>query len=402
MNASYADRLKRYVGFDAGDVARLRELRPHVQSVIPHVVDRFYSVLLSEPDARAVFTGGEEQVEAQRKVFKTWISELFNGTYEADYFTERLRIGAAHVRHGVPQHYMVTGIEIVWQEFEHRLRNVGIQNIEEKLQSLHKLLTLELAFMLETFKEQYSEIVRQTERTAVEEKLTRAEHLAEIGQLAATLAHEIKNPLAGISGAIQVIRDAMESDDVHRPVINEILVQIKRLDETVKDLLQYARPSPPRRTEFSLRDVVAGLLTVLRQGSARSRIQFDLTGSGADTIIHADKGQIEQLVMNLLINAIHATEVDGDVRISIEPAGDRVRIVVADTGTGMPEGVPGQAFEPFFTTKARGTGLGLSLCRRITDAHSGTIRLESQWGEGTMVTAELPVRSTQPTSEESP
>ena len=105
---------------------------------------------------------------------------------------------------------------------------------------------LDLAVMLESYQESYAEQVRRSERSAVEEKLTRAEHLAEIGQLAASLAHEIKNPLAGISGAIQVFRDTMPHNNPHRPILTEILGQINRLDATVKDLLLYARPLPPK------------------------------------------------------------------------------------------------------------------------------------------------------------
>jgi len=233
--------------------------------------------------------------------------------------------------------------------------------------------------------------VRATERSAVEEKLTRAEHLAEIGQLAASLAHEIKNPLAGISGAIQVMRDAMEPGNPHHPIVTEILGQIRRLDATVKDLLQYARPMPPRATRFRIGDAVTRVLTVLREEPALHGVSIEHDSAGGDTIVRADDAQIEQLLMNLLINAAHASNPGNTIRLEAERHGRFVRLRVADQGAGMTPAVRDQAFEAFFTTKAKGTGLGLSICRRIVEEHGGRIRLESEPGQGTIVTVDLPV-----------
>ena len=384
--------LREFLGFSPPDQDRIHALAEVIEPAIPDIVDRFYRDLLKDPQARAVFTGGEAQLQRQRRLLADWLRGVLRGSYDLAYFADRQRIGTTHLRTGVPQHYMVTGMEVLAREIDRRALESGVEGAAEKLASVHKLLALELAVMLETYKEHYSEQVRQRERSAVEAKLTRAEHLAELGQLAASLAHEIKNPLAGISGAIQIMRDAIPRDDAHQPILGEILAQVRRLDETVKDLLQYARPSAPRRTTVSLREAVERVVNVVQKGASPERILVACEEEPGDTELLADRGQIEQLIMNLVLNAVHATEQGGDVRVVIKPERQRLVLQVEDTGKGMTPAVLAQAFEPFFTTKARGTGLGLSICRRIADAHQAEITLVSQLGEGTTVTVVLPRR----------
>ncbi len=393
------EEIKRFVGFEDADAARLRSLRPDVEPILPAVVECFYRELVNHPTARAVFTGGDAQMARLRKHLRQWLNGLFAGLYDDSYYTSRLGIGGAHVREGLPQHFMLLGMELIWHELERSLRAANVEQVDQKLRSLHKLLTLELVTMLESYKESYAQEIRHTERSAVEEKLTRAAHLAEVGQLAASLAHEIKNPLAGISGAIQILRDDMASDDPHQPVLKEILGQIGRLDATVKDLLQYARPSPPHAKEVSLHDAITRVLAVLREEPALQEVQIKFDGAASRTSITADEAQIEQLLLNLLLNAAHASQPGGTVHLDIEDNSTYVRLIIADTGKGMTPEVRDRAFEPFFTTKAKGTGLGLSICRRITDVHRGRIDLLSEPGRGTTVIVDLPRSSESPKQE---
>jgi signal transduction histidine kinase len=390
MHESALEDMKQSIGFTDEDAARVRSLSHHAARLAPAVVERFYDELLRQPGAAVVFSGGAEQIHRLRETLSDWLGEVFAGVYDRDYFEKRLRIGRAHVRVGLAQHFMVAGMEIIWTELERGLSAGGGDGTEAALRSLHKALMLDLAIMLESYKESHSEQARTLERRAVKEQLTRAEHLAEIGQLAASLAHEIKNPLAGISGAIQIMRDGMRADDPHRPIVNEILGQISRLDATVKDLLFYARPNPPRATTLGLSDVVTRVLTLLREEPSLQRVRIIHEPGPPDAAIHADDTQIEQLLMNLILNAAHASPDGGAVHLRITKNADRVRLTVTDKGTGMAPDVRDQAFEPFFTTKAKGTGLGLSICRRIVDAHGGSIELESELGRGTRVIVDLP------------
>jgi len=384
------EEMKRYVGFNDADAANVASLAPQIRPAIPEIVEHFYEILLRSPSAKAVFTGGEAQLVRQRQMLSKWLVEIFDGRYENEYYERRLRIGTAHVRVGLPQQFMCLGMEIVWQEVRRLIHDTNPRDADGKLDSLHKLLTLDLATMLETYKEAYSEKIRSDERSAVEERLTQAEHLAEIGQLAASLAHEIKNPLAGISGAIQVFRDDLPSDDPRQATITEILGQIHRLDAAVKDLLLYARPTPPRAADTSLADTIRRVLNVLAEEPALQHVEVEFDHNATDIHIYADRGQIEQLLINLLINAAHASHNGGAIRVNVTHLPDRVRLVVADTGKGMSPEVQSRAFEPFFTTKAKGTGLGLSICRRIVETHGGRVFLESAIGRGTTVVVDFP------------
>lgn len=394
------DEIKRSVNFLDEDAERVRSFGPVVGPFIQPVVDCFYEYLMRDKQARAVFTGGEEQIARLRDTLTVWLQELFVGPYDQDYYENRLRIGRAHVRVELPQHYMVTGIELIWSELEQRIRGSDTEDMDRKLRSLHKLLMLDLTIMLESYKESYSEHIRLRERSAVEEKLTRAEHLAEIGQLAASMAHEIKNPLAGISGAIQVMQEAMEQDDPHRPILTEVLGQIGRLDAVVKDLLFYARPTPPRKERVRVDEIAVRVLRSLREEPALQRLHIEHKVNDHPAVASVDSLQIEQLLMNLILNAAHASPDDGVIVLSIKQNSDHIRFTVQDRGSGMSQESIDHAFEPFFTTKAKGTGLGLSICRRIVEAHGGTIQLKSKIDEGTTVIIELPCTHTEKRQEE--
>ncbi len=156
MNESLLTEMKHYIGFDDRDGEVLRGLAPYVRSAVPIAVDRFYEAILIHPGARAVITGGEEQLERLRQSLLGWVSELFDGRYDQEYFAKHEEIGRVHVRVGLPQHYMFTSMEILRQELDRVIRASGQDPTGEKLTSLHKLLTLELGIMVESYKEGFS------------------------------------------------------------------------------------------------------------------------------------------------------------------------------------------------------------------------------------------------------
>ncbi len=392
MSSFSFEELKHYIGFDDQDAANLRALGPYVQPLLPATVDRFYDEIERHPGTRAILSGGPQQVTRLRQTLAAWLEKLFCGKYDAAYWAGREIVGEVHVRVGLPQHYMFAAMQVIWEELERGTRQLGLPDVAAKLSSLHKLLSLELALMLDSYKEHYSEQIRGMERDAVQERLTEAEHLAHIGHLAASLAHEIKNPLAGISGAIQVIRDAMKPTEPHRPILDEILRQIGRLDNTVKDLLIFARPKPPRFRKCNIQDVIARALPVWREQPEIQRVRFEYVNSRALPTIAADENQVEQLLTNLLLNAAQASRPGGLVRLTVAPQPDGVRLTIEDRGHGMDQEVRRRAVEPFFTTKARGTGLGLSICKKIVETHGGTMAIKSVVGEGTEVIVDLPRR----------
>jgi signal transduction histidine kinase len=389
MPVAVFEELKQYVGFHQADAANLAALRELIEPHLPRVVDRFYREVQAHPGTRQILGGGAAQAESLRGTLLAWLQRLFCGTYDAEYCRERARIGRTHVRIGLAQHFMFGAMEIIWQDLRGIIETLAVPDPAGKLASLHKLLTIETGVMLESYREGYTAQVQQVERDAMWARLHEAEQLAQIGQLAASLAHEVKNPLAGISGAIQVIRANLRQNDPHWPVLGEVLRQINRLDRSVKDLLVFARPKPPQYQRCDLPRTIERVLDLLRKEPEFERIRFEYSLPRDLPSVAADEHQLEQLLMNLLLNAAQASAPGGVVRLAATPRDASVRLVVRDRGSGMTEDVLGRAFEPFYTTKARGTGLGLPICRKIVEAHGGKISIASAPGEGTEVTIDL-------------
>ena len=383
--------LKRYVGFEDRDAENVRRLGEVIRPRIPEIVSKFYGVLLKHPGAARVFSG-PEQIERLRVKLSDWLDTLFCGKYDEAYCRHRSEIGRTHVRVGLAQHYMFGAMEVIRQELHTGVLAANLPEASDKLNSLNKLLTLETAVMLETFQVAHSEQLRALERVALGERLTRAERLAEIGQLAASLAHEIKNPLAGISGAVQVIRDATPTDDQHFPILAEILRQIDRLDGTVEDLLVYARPKVPQLRSCNMAEVVTRSVELLRKQPLANDIRLEVECDSRLPFVDLDPDQVEQVLINVILNAVQASTSGNVVRLAAHADSATIELLVQDQGHGMSESVRRRAFEPFFTTKARGTGLGLAICRQIIQAHHGSMDLQSEPGEGTTIIIRLPLR----------
>ncbi len=394
VDAWMIEDVKRFVGFDGRDAAALASLQAPLGPCLARVAKLFYETLNRHPHARAVFANDEQLVRRLHESFGRWLEELFSGRYDAAYFEGRLNIGRAHVRINLPQQYMFTGMNIVRLELIRELNRLNLPDSEEKIAALEKLLDLELAVMNYSYHESMVQRMQETERSEYEERLSETRHLATVGELAASLAHEIKNPLAGISGAIQIIGAALEADHPHREIIEEALRQIDRLDAAVKDLLIYARPKPPEKVEVNLSALVERVMLILQEEPAFRSVRFRLEASKGDFRIEADEHQIQQLLTNLFLNAAHACSDGGEIVCRIRQGKRGVRCVVEDNGVGMGAAVLARVYEPFFTTKARGTGLGLSICKRIVEAHGGRLEIESKLGTGTRVAVELPGRET--------
>jgi signal transduction histidine kinase len=402
MTIEHFEEMKAYIGFDERDASNVRALGPVISDHFESVVDRFYDVIQRHPDARSVLTGDPDQIERLRTTLLAWLERLFEGRFDESYAVSRSAIGHTHVRVGLPQHYMFTAMEIVWQELESAARRCGVDDVDARLGSLHKALTLEIGLMLDSYKDDYEQQARNAERQTIARRLTRAEHLAEIGQLAASIAHEFKNPLAGISGAIQVLRDQIGSDHRQRPILEEILRQIARLDGAVKDLLIYARPPTPRPKPCRIDEIIQRILQLLAQEPSFEHVNIQYRPAKDDIAIEADEHQLEQLLMNLLLNAAHAST-DGDcVRIRVFSDERQMTLMVEDEGQGMDIETLRRAREPFFTTKSRGTGLGLPICQRIVESHRGYLQIRSQAGAGTVVEVRLPLHAGDDLREEQP
>ncbi|MBI3854718.1 MAG: histidine kinase, partial [Planctomycetes bacterium] len=169
----------------------------------------------------------------------------------------------------------------------------------------------------------------------------------------------------------------------------EILGQVKRLDGTVRGLLAFSKPATPKKQPLPLREFVDRISRLAGEHDLGRAIRFVQEGP-AELTVPADPVLLEQVLWNLFLNAAEAMKGGGEVRVSWRTAGTAVELVVADSGGGVPPEVLPKLFRPFVTTKTAGTGLGLSLCRKILEAHGGTITISSESGRGTRVTLRLP------------
>ena len=223
-------------------------------------------------------------------------------------------------------------------------------------------------------------------------QLLRAEHLATLGELAAGLAHEIRNPLAGIAGVIEIVgRDLPVTSPAHA-VVDDMRLEIKQINHLLTDLLQMARPHPPEVRRSDLNATAEHAVIQARQQVLSKPIEIDLEKASNLPDVEHDSDQINQMLLNLLLNAVQAIDGVGTIRVEISPLKGDATIVVIDTGRGIaPEHLP-NIFRPFYTTKGYGTGLGLSLVRRIAEEHHGRIEVTSELGKGTTFLVVLPIQ----------
>ena len=229
-----------------------------------------------------------------------------------------------------------------------------------------------------------------TARKQAEEKLAQQAALARVGQMAAVVAHEVRNPLAGIKGAVQVLMSRRTPGDAELPVMRDIVVRIDSLSELINDLMLYARPRAPRLGQVELRPLIADAVTIVRRDPGAQSIEIVVEGE--DVSASADDELIKATVLNLLINAAQAMGGHGQIVVRLTKSGSYATIEVRDTGPGIPLEIRTQVFDPFFTTKARGGGLGLAIARRTAELHGGSLVLDCPDSGGTVVTMRLPLR----------
>jgi len=230
-------------------------------------------------------------------------------------------------------------------------------------------------------------------------QLQRAAQLSFVGELAAGLAHEIKNPLAGIQGVVDILIRRRDKNDPEREALEGMRHEVTRIDNTVRLLLDRARPRLVSLRETSLRELVARSVNLARAQvtnaiGSEKQVKIDFEAPEDPVMISIDPGQIEDAVLNLIINAIEAVDVDGQVTIRLSTPQDdpeEIAIEVSDNGTGISEPDLSKVFDPFFTTRQSGTGLGLPSVRRIARLHGGGVDVKSSPGQGSVFTIRLPL-----------
>ena len=235
-----------------------------------------------------------------------------------------------------------------------------------------------------------------TERKVLENNLVRVDRLASVGQFAAGLAHEIRNPLTGIKTGIQVIknRELNKNELANVELMDGLTYEIDRINNLVTDLLDFSKPKQAMREKENICDVIRKSLDLAKEGIVRKEISVAITGKDCPKYVFADKGQAEQIFLNIITNAVEAMDNHGNLLISADTVSEDginwIRITFEDDGIGIEEEQLDKIFNPFFTTKVKGTGLGLVVVFKLIEENNGKISIESKINQGTKITILLP------------
>ena len=228
------------------------------------------------------------------------------------------------------------------------------------------------------------------------EQMKRADRLASIGEMAAGIAHEIKNPLAGVAGVIQVLKKDMPSGDQKRAVLEEVLSQVERMDKAVRNLLSFARPPEPKMSLVDVNELIGKLLDFLSPQFVKCSIVTERKLAAGIPWLLLDPDLIQQALLNIALNAIQAMQeggrftVETKVEEPVRGAPGAITIILTDTGKGIYAENLSRIFSPFYTTRQQGTGLGLSITQRIVEQHDGEIYVASPEGRGACFTISFP------------
>jgi two-component system sensor histidine kinase HydH len=364
---SFIESLKSFVGFEDSTSAALAEVRHLAAPHFAAIIDDFYDTIEAHPGARSSISGGSEQIQRLKQSLLRWIDEVFRGPHDDAYFERRARIGRIHVHINLPQAFMFTAMGRIRVKTSDALRAALAEPaaVKRAVTALDQILDLELAIMLETCQEDL--LIKN--RTA--------EHLATIGQFAAAIGHELRNPLGVVESSAFLVRQRLGQLGVVDPTVgrhlDKITAEVQRASKTISDLLELARNRPPRRRRVVARPVLEQIVTT---AALPPTVQVSIDAPDEVTI-DVDPDQLGRVVGNLLLNASQAMSGQGSIQLQARRQGRDTQVRVSDSGPGVTAEIRHRIFEALFTTKAKGSGLGLALCRRITEAHGGTIDLET-------------------------
>ncbi|QPJ65115.1 MAG: PAS domain S-box protein [Candidatus Nitrohelix vancouverensis] len=243
----------------------------------------------------------------------------------------------------------------------------------------------------------------QTAMSEMQEKISQAEQMAAVGRMSAGLAHEIRNPLASLSGSIQVLNEGLKLDAVYQKLMGIVITETERLNSIVSDFLNYSQPPKNRKSRININTLVQDVIILMKNSvDYRPAIQITWDRLESGSFVMADGLQIRQILWNLCINALHAMKDEGELRISLQwtknfkvykqsTIKEGLLLSIKDTGCGIPKEQLKSIYDPFYTTKDDGVGLGLATVYQIVQQAGGTIEVESEPGEGTLFRVFLPM-----------
>ena len=235
-------------------------------------------------------------------------------------------------------------------------------------------------------------------RTLHQTELQQADRLTAAGEMAASIAHEIRNPMAGILGALQVLHAEMPEQNSRKEILREMISQMERMNDSLNDLLSYTKPTAPVFSAMNVNDIIERTLTLATAKAEASLVKIDRQYDQALPLISVDPKLLQQLFWNIIANAVQAMSTAGTLTIktwcsngSVHGRYETVHIAIKDTGKGIPPSELDKIFKPFHSTKHKGTGLGLAVSKQIVEQHHGSITVESLADQGTTVSIALPI-----------
>jgi signal transduction histidine kinase len=268
------------------------------------------------------------------------------------------------------------------------------RRLDQKVGSVHLIPDGDL----QGLDQQVQRVVRGVEEVAErlqqhQREMLRAEQLSAVGQLAAGVAHEVRNPLTAIKMLVEAALRPGNTKPLTTQDLKVIHGEIARLEQRVQAFLNFARLPIPRRTTADLRDVVTRATELIRARARQQNVEIVINSADGPVLGFLDQEQMQTVLINLLLNALDAMPHGGRLDVAVAPeTKGKTRIIIADTGSGIPREMTGRLFVPFASTKPTGTGLGLSLSQRIVEEHGGSISAGNRSGGGACFTIDLPAQ----------
>jgi two-component system, NtrC family, sensor kinase len=370
--------LQAYVGWTNADALRIQAVAPVLDSHLPPLIDDFYAQIEQHPGARKVITGGQAQIERLKGTLLRWVRELLSGQYDESYVNRRWRVGWRHVEIGLDQVYTNVALSRLRTGLCRALRQnfqADLSLLNETVQSLNKLLDLDLAIIEEAY---------QAENAS---RLQRTERLATLGQVAGGVAHELRNPLNVVKTSVYYLLNARNPTPEKRAEhLCRIERQVDLADGVITTLSNFARMPVPALSPIAIEPCIRDALEAYPLGPA-IRVDFNLPSSLPPVL--ADVDQLRIVFGNLIRNACDAMTMGGLLSIRGSHVNGEVDVAITDTGAGIPEPDLIKIQEPLYSTKAKGLGLGLAIVRAILDKSRGSLRVQSELGRGSTFTVRL-------------
>ncbi len=263
---------------------------------------------------------------------------------------------------------------------------------EGKLVPVQTRLGDEVGALIDSFNKMAEDLVQSREELELlhARDMERAQQLSTVGELASGVAHEIRNPLTGVRGALDLAHRSLRAEDETRPLIEEAQQQLMRMEQATTQLLSYARPPELRELEVDANLLIDRAVNIVAPKAASQSVAIRVTPSRSELTVRVDPELIVQVLVNLILNAVEATINAGEVSVVVDHYGPEAWIAVRDHGAGVSADVRERLFRPFFTTKSQGTGLGLAISREIAARHGGNLRFEETAGGGATFVLTLP------------